>query len=343
MVNNKLRLFASRFKEIFNNVTNKEIAKSLKLSEPAISSYLKGRVPPAEKLIEISKLTGCNIHWLLTGEGEKMVDREFGKPETLIFQGCKGGIGNSTAAAMTAFVLARRGSRVLFVDDGMGDGARLALPNTDKVLKNELQESFLTKENFYFQSWIGTLDVFVPKNSHWKERLEHKLKPFNKNVATISRDYDYLIIDGNSHINPFVSDDSDRNMLMSVSKTIFDSFLTRSKVVVPYQPYNSRRDSVESVLKNIAIGQKIYPETELLGIFLNNLDERIIRESIYFESLIVEIEVFAGEKMMKSKIHMHSDDMNIFRTKSDKSFEKNLKIVKEFEILVDEIKDRLCS
>lgn len=33
-----------------------------------MSHYLKGRVPDADKLVQIRSLTGCDLNWLLTGE-----------------------------------------------------------------------------------------------------------------------------------------------------------------------------------------------------------------------------------------------------------------------------------
>jgi repressor LexA len=62
-----------RIREAFNNQPTKEIANKLGLSYHAVRNYLRGRIPSGVKLIEISQLTGCSIHWLLTGEGEKRV------------------------------------------------------------------------------------------------------------------------------------------------------------------------------------------------------------------------------------------------------------------------------
>ncbi len=66
-------ILEQRIREAFNNQPTKEIANKLGLSYHAVRNYLRGRIPSGEKLIEISQLTGCSIHWLLTGEGEKKV------------------------------------------------------------------------------------------------------------------------------------------------------------------------------------------------------------------------------------------------------------------------------
>jgi transcriptional regulator with XRE-family HTH domain len=60
--------FGKRLKEAFGNAGNAEIARKLDVSEPAVSTYLNGRTPPADTLINIAKITNCDLHWLLTGE-----------------------------------------------------------------------------------------------------------------------------------------------------------------------------------------------------------------------------------------------------------------------------------
>jgi transcriptional regulator with XRE-family HTH domain len=66
--------FGERLRQAFNNASNAEIARKLGVSEPAIGNYVKGRIPDADKLLQISTLTGCNLHWLLTGEGRRLAE-----------------------------------------------------------------------------------------------------------------------------------------------------------------------------------------------------------------------------------------------------------------------------
>lgn len=65
--------FGPRLREAFEGVSNAEIARRLKRSEPAIKNYIDGRIPTADGLVSIAHLTGCSVHWLLTGEGPKYV------------------------------------------------------------------------------------------------------------------------------------------------------------------------------------------------------------------------------------------------------------------------------
>ena len=67
--------FGKRLKLAFGNASNQEIARKLGLSAPAIQNYVSGRVPDGDKLLQIAEVTKCDLHWLLTGEGE----REFGQ------------------------------------------------------------------------------------------------------------------------------------------------------------------------------------------------------------------------------------------------------------------------
>lgn len=60
--------FGKRLRHAFGNADNTTIAGKLEVTPAAVSNYFKGRVPDAEKLLLIAKLTNCNLHWLLTGE-----------------------------------------------------------------------------------------------------------------------------------------------------------------------------------------------------------------------------------------------------------------------------------
>jgi transcriptional regulator with XRE-family HTH domain len=63
--------FGHRLRTAFGSAKRTEIAKILNVSEAAVKNYLAGRVPDSEKLLLIAKATNCNLHWLLTGEGDR--------------------------------------------------------------------------------------------------------------------------------------------------------------------------------------------------------------------------------------------------------------------------------
>ncbi len=60
---------AQRIQRLMNalNMTQKQLAEQLGITQPAISKYLQGRIPPADVLINIAQLSRVSIEWILTG------------------------------------------------------------------------------------------------------------------------------------------------------------------------------------------------------------------------------------------------------------------------------------
>lgn len=64
--------FAVRLKDAFDGATNAEIARRLNANDSTIKYYVDGdRLPVFEMIVEIGRVTGCNLHWLLSGHGPK--------------------------------------------------------------------------------------------------------------------------------------------------------------------------------------------------------------------------------------------------------------------------------
>ena len=61
--------FSLRFKSLCESSgkTQKELAKLLEISEPALINYKRERVPEPEALLRIAKFFDVSIEWLLTG------------------------------------------------------------------------------------------------------------------------------------------------------------------------------------------------------------------------------------------------------------------------------------
>jgi len=85
---------ATRIRHVMQQegLTQKDLAALLHISQPAVSLYLKGRMPPADTLYRIAQIGNCSVEWLLTGHKPKqgnMVVREtssgYGK-EALLLQ-----------------------------------------------------------------------------------------------------------------------------------------------------------------------------------------------------------------------------------------------------------------
>ena len=60
---------ADRIRNIMKRrrLTQRELAETVGISQPAISLYLQGRMPPADVLFRIAQLGGNSMEWLLTG------------------------------------------------------------------------------------------------------------------------------------------------------------------------------------------------------------------------------------------------------------------------------------
>jgi len=51
-----------------NQLTQEQLAAILKISQPAVSKYLRQRIPPAEALLKLAELGQTTIEWILTGQ-----------------------------------------------------------------------------------------------------------------------------------------------------------------------------------------------------------------------------------------------------------------------------------
>jgi transcriptional regulator with XRE-family HTH domain len=49
------------------NVNQKELARQLNITQPAVSKYLQGRIPPADVLLQLAGMSHVSIEWILTG------------------------------------------------------------------------------------------------------------------------------------------------------------------------------------------------------------------------------------------------------------------------------------
>jgi transcriptional regulator with XRE-family HTH domain len=74
MVNENKRL-ARRISETMlgMQLTQKHLAAILQVTQPAISKYLQGRIPPPLVLLRLAQLSGRSMEWLLSGETSSVV------------------------------------------------------------------------------------------------------------------------------------------------------------------------------------------------------------------------------------------------------------------------------
>jgi len=72
-VNDEKKLFITRLVEVCGTSEPAKIQRLLNISYQAAKNYLQGRVPDPLVLRTIAERTPYSIHWLLTGQGEKLV------------------------------------------------------------------------------------------------------------------------------------------------------------------------------------------------------------------------------------------------------------------------------
>jgi transcriptional regulator with XRE-family HTH domain len=73
---------SQRIMEIMQNrsLNQKQLADQLGITQPAVSQYLKQRIPPVRILFGISQLSGKNMEWLLTGDSEFLSKNQVAEP-----------------------------------------------------------------------------------------------------------------------------------------------------------------------------------------------------------------------------------------------------------------------
>ena len=84
--------FKKQLQKLMENggLNQQELAQLLGVSQPAISLYLRGRIPPAEILMKMAQLGNTTVDWLLTGKAPSSVLRvqepisQYGSEQTLL-------------------------------------------------------------------------------------------------------------------------------------------------------------------------------------------------------------------------------------------------------------------
>ncbi|HYP29388.1 MAG TPA: helix-turn-helix domain-containing protein [Blastocatellia bacterium] len=67
--------FLARLKEAFGGISIEVVAGRLGVKRQAVYKWGRGEThPDLDRLLQISELTGVSLHWLLTGEGPKIVE-----------------------------------------------------------------------------------------------------------------------------------------------------------------------------------------------------------------------------------------------------------------------------
>lgn len=69
--------FTSRLRDAFDGESNATIARRITTPDATVSLWMRGeRLPDYRMLVRITKATGVNLHWLITGTGPRRVEQD---------------------------------------------------------------------------------------------------------------------------------------------------------------------------------------------------------------------------------------------------------------------------
>jgi len=351
----KISDFGKRLKETFKNSSNQSIAEKLGVSKPALTAYMQGRIPPADKLLDISKLTRCNLHWLLTGEGSRKISLTVERPQGIIVQGSKGGIGASTTALFIAATLALKGYGVLFADDNNQAAAQMlyrqerslkSLFLNDSESKTELAKlppnNTVDEYNsdYFLPTYNKNLDLFFPRT--WVETApsKEKIERFRFNSTEMLKRYQFVIFDAQLSENPFYYGTNPYKLFKTeqvLQNFLLEPILRNSKVIVPVDVIQSHIDNVLYTIDYIEKQKRAYPEAGFAGIFLN--EQSLVRKGLkkMYDSRLFKVEENFKHEIYKSRISFHPQLRNYNVENKKIIFSRKTKIHEEFSALVDEI------
>lgn len=335
--------FGKRLKEIFDNSSNQSIAEKLNVGNSALTAYIQGRIPPPEKLIEIFKITNCNLNWLLTGEGSKVYLPQVQRPQGIILQGSKGGIGASTSAVFISINLALRGYKVLLANDVLNECFNLLfsqkevfLSTTNKLFEKKETESI---NNFDHDYYISTkqknLDLFIPRTMRNSDFSGKKLKIFDLESTKISKQYDFVIFDIQRSENPFYYPHT-----IQLENFYLEPILRNAKVIIPYDILQSHLDSVKRTIEYVEKQKNSYPDADFSGIFLVQTEPIYKSLKPFYEKKLIELKTEVRSKLFRTKVEFSSQLKGFVHDIQKIMFSRKTKVFFNFTNLIDEV---LCK
>lgn len=330
----KLRDFGGRLKKAFDFAPNTELARSLRLSNSAISTYMDGRVPPAETLVEISRLTGYSIHWLLTGEGPEKISDNNGrkqKAQTLVLTNVKGGEAKSTSATGLAVEFAKRGYRTLLVDTPSGCCtsylfAPLLKEESSNLEDVDLPHDFkLTRRalegRIFFKTPIVNLDLCTTRGRDQARLLDRDVDSFLPDLSAISDIYSFVILDTTAG-NPFGSVDF-----------LIASLLTHVHVLIPTIGYPMSITGVERTIRLFRDKQKKLSDINLLGVFMTKFDSDMCN----LKTATNKLNKLVPDKLFRTVVHFNKAFVAQSNAGPNQFIHRKSLVAAEYSALADEV------
>ena len=322
--------FAERLKEAFNQASNKFIADKLGVGKAAVTAYMQGRIPPYNKLIEISRITNCNLHWLLTGEGGKLFLPDADKsstPQVIVLQSDKPNSGTSTCALLISRCLARKGLKTLLLDkSSYSIVSHVLLPQS---FPSDLNKSSLwnfdlsADERMIFFSEFKDLHLAVSSYNTNVIKPSKSVSSHLMTVNEVTQYYDYIIVDSDARTNPFACED-----------WFINYFLKKSNLLIPYDFTGLTMSHLSRILSYFEEFKSKYKGVNFLGLFISKLSNSRKEIDAQFKVVLEDIK---EEKIFESKIRKYSNyifDRNLFKLSFPK---ENHPIFADYSKLTDEL------
>lgn len=328
--------FGKRLKEAFNNISNQSIAEKLKVGNSALTAYIQGRIPPPEKLIEIVRLSNCNLNWLLTGEGVSNIRASVKRPQGIILQGTKGGIGTSTCAVFVAANLALRGYGVLLANDVLNTCFNLIFSQKGKVESTPIGLIHDYQHDYYISTKLENFDLFIPRTMNPVKFPANQVKSFNFNINDISKRYDFVIFDLQRCENPFYYPHNTQ-----LENFYLEPILRNSKVISPYSVLESHLESVISTTDYVEKQKSIYPDVGFAGIFLIQPRSIYNLEQKYYDEQLVRLKKQFFSKIFNTQIEFNLQLSGFIHDIQKIMFSRKTNIYSNFTDLVDELLQKI--
>jgi cellulose biosynthesis protein BcsQ len=323
--------FAERLKEAFNHASNKFIADKLGVGKAAVTAYMQGRIPPYSKLIEVSRETNCNLHWLLTGEGKKLLlpadTLKSSNAKTIVIQGDKSGSGTSTAVLLIARSLAQKGYKTLILDKSSYPAAShliLYKTLTSKSKESSYQFPDLSgPERMILFSEIKDLHLAISLANKKRLKIAEKLPGHLMTFNEAQQYYDFVLVDSEVKTDPFACKD-----------WFINDFLNNCYLLIPYDLTGLQYNHLPQILSYFNETKGDYERINFLGLFVSKYRNSAKKNTNNLASII---EFINEDKIFESRIRYHSN--YIFERRHFKlSFLKdNHPVVEDYNKLTDEL------
>jgi cellulose biosynthesis protein BcsQ len=325
--------FSARFGEAFGNILKSEIAAKLGVSKATVTLYTSGHLPPSEMLLKIAELTGCNLHWLMTGCGPKWARAEetLRGGHVLALYNQSGGTGKSIAAAFIAMSLARRGYRTLLADD-VYDGCSVSLffhELSNLTGPNFTHELDGSKINTLFHTPVPGLDVCLNSVTRRKALMDANIEHLSVAPSELTSKYDFIIMDTMPSTRLYMAVEPFRARL-----------LIAAKLLIPSDEYRIVR-AINETFAEIDLVRSQSDEIKLLGAFISMAGP----DKLLPTGIVREARHLLGEKWFAPIVHSDTRTIHalISGEKEIYQLSSRVRVVQEYAKLSAEITRRLLN